>query len=145
MKKTPETKKEKTKTKIKTKKEGLFFNLDQLIETQFMNDREFFCKIAEQMIADHHHLLKSLHIAIANHQWKELEKSAHKIKGILEIFSDQPSMEYSQRLEELGRKAIPTRDSSQTQKAQEDLSLLQKRVKNLCHYLKGLLYSMNKA
>ena len=135
-------KQEKNIIQKQQKENPIFSNLDHLIETQFMNDKNFFYKIAEQMITEHHDLLRNIDIAIVNKKWKDLEQSAHKIKGVLGVFGDQTSIEYSQRLEDLGRKAVKTKGASK--RAQEDLYLLQERVKKLCHYLKGTLYSTHK-
>ena len=122
---------------------SIFSNLDKLIETQFMNDKELFHKVAEQMITDHRSLLKNIDVAISKKEWTELEKAAHKIKGALSIFGDSISIECSQRLEELGRKG--SKSMGIAKKAEADFCLLQERVKKLCYYLKGTMYPSNKA
>ena len=78
------------------------FDKDELLE-RVDGEKEFLAELIEIFINDIPEQLSEIQKAVDNRNSKELEKSAHKLKGAISNFGEKAAFETALRLEMMGR------------------------------------------
>ena len=81
---------------------NIVFDKDEILKT-FDGETEFLTELVEIFISDTPEQLSSIKEAVDNRNSKDLEKSAHKLKGAVANFGEKSAFETAQTLEMMGK------------------------------------------
>jgi len=104
------------------------FDKDEILK-KFDGEKEFLTELIEIFLNDIPEQLSEIKEAVDNRNSKELERSAHKLKGAVANFEEKAVFEAALQLEMMGRE-------SKLDGAEEDYDTLMKEVECLVNSLK---------
>lgn len=81
---------------------GRTFNKDEILE-RFDGDKEFIAELVEIFIKDVPEQLSEIKEAVDNLNSRDLQKSAHKLKGAIANFEQKAAFETALKIETMGR------------------------------------------
>lgn len=82
--------------------DNIVFDKDEILKS-FDGEEEFLKEVVEIFINDTPEQLARIKEAVDNHNSKDLEKSAHKMKGAIINFGEKAAFETALQLEMMGR------------------------------------------
>ncbi len=104
------------------------FDKDELLE-KFDGEKEFIAELVEIFIDDVPEQFSEIQKAVDNLNSKDLEKSAHKLKGAVSNFGEKAAFETALQLEMMGRE-------NRLDGVEEAYNILRKEVECLVNALK---------
>ena len=109
-------------------KKNRIFDKDEILE-RFDGEKEFLAELVEIFINDFPAQFSEIQKAVDNRNGKDLEKSAHKLKGAIANFAEKAAFEAALKIEMMGKE-------NRLEEVEEAYNTLVKEVEYLVNALK---------